>query len=167
MQKLTGKTALLTDESIADWVHKEMNSDLTPEFDQIYRTHSFEAHCEELTLEETMEKLAILSYIFQDDFRQYLMVGQNPLDNMFERKFSGIDPDTVCDLFEESIGEHRDLIKKTFDQDLERLRTVSNYGRYMLKPYQEEMDRIEKKKFYRYEYIVDKKEKMIKAQIGI
>ena len=159
-----------------------------PDFDEIYRNKEFklklkEAKIDLKSLEEYLEKIAILSHLINKEFIFYLAVGNNPLKVMFGGKFANFPDNLVTEIFNKINNVYQSELEKLFFDDLKRIKNTVSFGRESLRDYTEEIQKWDKfspmykeKKFPKNKFIVDKYTKqeeisfineLLIAQIGI
>ncbi len=84
-------------------------------------------------LEVLVEKLVIISHLYDREFRNYLENGQNPLKILFNKKFSHYSDELVLNLFNEINAFYISELEKLYIEDMKRLNYVESYGRFILK----------------------------------
>jgi hypothetical protein len=79
-----------------------------------------------------IEKLVIISHLYDREFRHYLDNGQNPLKTMFNKRFAKYDINKVRDLFHQINAFYVTELETLFLEDMKRIETVPTLGRFGL-----------------------------------
>ena len=83
-------------------------------------------------LENLIEKLVIISHLYDREFRHYLDRGANPLKTMFNKKFANYDINKVRNLFYQINAFYVQELETLFLSDMARIEKVPTLGRFGL-----------------------------------
>jgi len=103
--------------------------------------------------------MAIITYLYNEDFRHYLEGGVNPLQTMFSSRYEYIPLEDLILIFYDKLAPYKRAMEDSFFLQLSRIQTSPTIGRYLTETYAETMDRIDKKRHKSYEYVVDERER--------
>lgn len=81
---------------------------------------------------------------------------------MFNSRYEYIPLEDLIVIYFEKLDKYKKEIEDAFFRQLTRIKTINYSGRYMLESYEDTMKRIDQKRFKEYEYVIDRREGLLK-----
>eukprot|EP00347_Sterkiella_histriomuscorum_P017245 403350129 len=157
--KLYKENALVITEEFVDVVkERALNPDIS-EFDEIF-TRDFNAE-NKPPFEEILEKLSILTHLYDREFQLYMINGQGM--SLFDKMFNGIYYDEASEYTKQQLLEkyqqinlpYKRILTKVFFDDVDRLRYIPASGRDIIESYEVTMKKIDQKVERKYTFAVN------------
>jgi hypothetical protein len=159
LHKVYAKNMLFMPNELVVKTYNHLTDSFCPEYDEIFRDKEYQKKLSEMKVDEEgleilIEKMVIISFLYDKEFRNYLEGNKNPLKIMLNGKFAQYDLQLVQSLFNQINAFYMRELEALFFDDLKRISKTEANGRVMLKDYNEELAKLEKNnKFY---FVTDK-----------
>jgi hypothetical protein len=102
-----------------------------------------------------IEKLAIIGFLDNEEFRLYIESGVNPFHEMFNSRYEYIPIEDLLVIFFEKIAPYKQAIEDAIFRQIERIPEIQTRGRDEIESFKETNDRIDNKRHKNYDYVVD------------
>jgi hypothetical protein len=159
LHKIYNNNMLYMPNELVDKTYKHLTDSFCPEYEEVFRNKNYQLKVNEMKnhkegLEILIEKLVIISYLYDKEFRHYIENNKNPLTKILNGKFASYDTELVQSLFFEINSFYMRELEEIFFNDLKRIGQTPTAGRVMNNDYNEELEKLEKNnKFY---FVTDK-----------
>ena len=125
INKLYNKNVVITKNDNVEQTFRHSIDFLCPEFTNIFRNKDYDNAVDNMSnsledLKIILEKICILSFIFDRECRNYFTCEINPLRAMFKEKFNHFDDAFIVDQFHKINEKYIQEVEQTFYDDIKR-----------------------------------------------
>jgi hypothetical protein len=159
LHRIYNNNMLFMPDELINNTYKHLTDSFCPDYEEVFRGREFQQKVSDMKndkegLEVLLEKLVIISYIFDREFRHYLENGKNPLKLILNGKFANYETGLVQAIFSQINAFYMRELEQIFFDDLKRIENTESTGRYLVNDYNEELGKLEKNN--RFYFVTDK-----------